>query len=96
MALAVNVDKKPLLGMTATAIEHIFHAPDTPFWTGRVMDLLFDGLDVDCSSQEYAAKATCAILGSGDVAAIKVIDPEHLKFAMMSGVDILIAQFNHR
>lgn len=89
MALAVNIDKKPLLGMTAKAIEHIFHSPETPFWTGPAMDLLFNGLDVDCSSPEFAAKATCSVLASGDVAAIRIIDADHLKFAMMAGVSYI-------
>lgn len=86
MALAVNVDKKPLLDMTASAIKNLFHDPETPFWTGRVMDLLFDGFDIDCSSQEFSAQATCSVLASGDVQAIRVISKEHLKFSMMGGV----------
>lgn len=86
MALAVNVDKKPMLPVVANAIKGIFHEPTTPFWTGRVMDLLFDGFDVDCSSQEFAAQATCSVLGSGDVQAIKIISEDLLKFSMLGGV----------
>lgn len=88
MSLAVNVDKKPLLGMTDKAIKYLFNSPETPFWTGRVMDLLFNGFDIDCSSSEFEAKATCSVLASGDVAAIRVIDENHLKFSMMGGVSI--------
>lgn len=42
MALAVNVDRQELLPMVADVIEIMFK-PSTPFWTGRVMDVLFDG-----------------------------------------------------
>lgn len=86
MALAVNIDKKPMLPVAANAINQIFHDPVDPFWTGRVMDLLFDGVDVDCSSSHFEAQATCSVLGSGDVQAIRVIDEKLLKFSMLGGV----------
>lgn len=89
MTLAVNVDKKPLLGMTASALNAIFHNPSMPFWTGPVMDLLFDGFDIDCSSEDFAAKATCAVLASGDVQAIRVVNETSLKFSLMGGVSDL-------
>lgn len=86
MALAVNIDKKPMLPVAAKAIDQIFHEPVDPFWTGRVMDLLFDGVDVDCSSSHFEAKATCSVLGNGDVQAIRIISEDLLKFSMLGGV----------
>lgn len=37
----------------------VFHNPTSVFMRVKVMDLLFDGVDVDCSSQEFSAKAVC-------------------------------------
>lgn len=93
MALAVNVDKKPMLSMISNAINKIFHDPIDPFWTGRVMDLLFDGINVDCSSENFDAKATCSVLGSGEVQAIRVINNELFKFSMLRGVSYNLHSF---
>lgn len=86
MPLAVNVDKKPMLGMAAQALRAMFHDPATPFWTGRAMDLLFDGLDIDCSSTDFAAQGTCAVLASGEVQSVRVINETSLKMSLMGGV----------
>lgn len=86
MPLAINVDKKPMLSMAAEAIQAIFKNPATPFWTGRVMDLLFDGFDIDCSSTDFAAQGTCAVLASGDVQGVRVINETSLKLSLMGGV----------
>lgn len=40
-----------MLPLVASAIKEIFHNPDTIFIRVKVMDLLFRGVDVDCSSQ---------------------------------------------
>lgn len=89
MALAVNVDKKPMLPIISKAINQIFHDPVDPFWSGRVMDLLFDGIDVDCSSASFEAMATCSVLGSGEVQAIRVINDDLYKFSMIGGVSYI-------
>lgn len=88
MALAVNVDKKPMLPLIAKAIDQLFHEPKDIFWTGRVMDVLFDGVPIDCSSFEFAATAACAVFKSGDVKAIRQIDDDNLMFSLFAGVSM--------
>lgn len=43
LALTVNVNRQGLLRMISEVIETMFK-PTTPFWTGRAMDLFFDGI----------------------------------------------------
>lgn len=86
MALAVNVDKKPMLPLVSDAINGIFHHPKTPFWTGRAMDYLFDGIEIDCTSEEFAAKATCAVFESGEVKAIQPVRENIFKFSLFGAV----------
>nr|QGW45470.1 sensory neuron membrane protein 1d [Bradysia odoriphaga] len=88
MALATNVDKKPMLPLVSKAIDGIFHNPTNPFWTGRVMDYLFDGIEIDCTSEEFEAKATCSVFGSGEVKAIQPTDRENIyKFSIFGAVN---------
>lgn len=86
MALAVNVDKQPMLPIIVKAIDQLFHEPKDMFWTGRVMDVLFDGIPIDCSSDDFAASAACSVFKSGDVKAVRQIDDDHFKFSLFAGV----------
>lgn len=52
------------------AIKEIFHQPTTAFWTGKVMDLLFNGFDVDCKSEDFNAKTVCSVFDAGEVEAV--------------------------
>lgn len=88
MALATNVDKKPMLPLVNDAINGIFHHPKDPFWTGRVMDYLFDGIEIDCTSKEFAAEATCAIFASGEVKPIQPLRENFFKFSLFGAVSI--------
>lgn len=89
MALAVNVDKKPMLPVIVSAVNHLFHNPADAFWTGRVMDLLYDGIPIDCSSDDFNAAAVCSIFESGDVSAIRRVDDTTYKFSFFAGVRIV-------
>lgn len=88
MALAVNVDKKPMLPLVADAINGIFHNPKDPFWTGRVMDYLFDGIEIDCTSENFAVKGTCSVFATGEVKAIQPLREDFYKFSVFGGVSI--------
>lgn len=90
MALAVNVDKKPMLPLVNGAINGIFHHPKHPFWTGRVMDYLFDGIEIDCTSEDFEAKATCSIFETGEVKAVQPLRENFYKFSLFGAVSILI------
>lgn len=88
MALAVNVDKQAMLPAIAAALTVIFHEPADPFWTGRVMDLLYDGIPIDCSSDDFSAKAICSQFENPDMKAVKKVDDTTYKFSFFGGVSI--------
>lgn len=91
MLLATNVDKQPMLGLVDKAIKELFHDPKDMFWTGRVMDILFDGITIDCSSDAFEAKAVCSVFESGEVKAVKPINDTHYSFSLFSAVSISIS-----
>lgn len=86
MLMAVNVDKKPMVGLVAKSINEMFHHPKDMFWTGRVMDVLFDGIPIDCSSEAFEAKAACSVFQSGEVPAIKPVNDTHFSFSLFAAV----------
>lgn len=73
--------------MAKEAIDQIFHEPQDMFWTGRVMDVLFRGIPIDCSNTEqFQAKAVCGVFESGEVKAIKKHNDTHFEFSLFQAV----------
>lgn len=60
------------------------------------MDILFDGILLDCSSSDFNSKAACSVFEGGDVKAVWPADePEaHFKFAIFGGVIILRVHYS--
>lgn len=94
MALGVNVEKAPLLPMIRDAINEIFHNPKDAFWTGRVMDYLFDGIEIDCSSEETAAKAVCLNFDTDEAKAIERVREGVYKFSVFGTVSQFYVNIN--
>lgn len=84
MLLATNYEKKPFLPKVDVAIKNLFNNPADGFFTGRAMDVLFDGVPIDCSSTEDTTAAICLQLE--DMSAIKRIDDKHFAFSILGGV----------
>lgn len=84
--LSLNVDKKGMLGPISGAINAMFHDPPDPFFTGRVMDIAYDGVEIDCSTDHPVAKAMCASFASGSQPAVRKIDDQHFAFSLFAGV----------
>lgn len=83
----MNVDRAGMLPFISKAVNIIFHNPKSIFWTGKAIDILFDGIPIDCSSTDFNSKATCSVFGSGDVKSIqKTDDPDVYKFSLFGGV----------
>lgn len=65
------------------ALTQIFR-PKTPFLTASVMDILFNGVGIDCSSEEFEASSFCGAMENEK--AIKVVNDTYLKFSVLGGV----------
>lgn len=87
--LTVNVDRAPMLPLISKAVDLIFHSPQHIFWTGRAMDIMFDGILLDCSSSDFNSKAACSVFEGGEVKAVWPADEpdSHFKFAIFGGVN---------
>lgn len=84
MYLTVNYDRQPLLEMVDGAIIKLFNNPTDPFFTGRVWDILFDGVAVDCSDDDDTVKAIC--LNFEPEKAFRKVDDGHYAFSLFAGV----------
>lgn len=82
--LATNVDKQPMLSMVEGGMKSLFNDPPDTFFTGRVMDLLYDGILVDCTKTDQVATALC--LNFENEKAFKKLDNGFMKFSMFGGV----------
>lgn len=73
------------LRFSAKAVDSIFHKPDSVFVKATVREILWTGLPVDCSVQDFAGKAVCGILREDDSALLKD-GPDNYKFALFGPV----------
>lgn len=69
--------------MAIDALTQIFN-PTSPFLTARIMDILFDGLAIDCSGDSFLVKSVCVQMK--EQSAIRSINATHLAFSLFSGV----------
>lgn len=68
------------------AIREIFHEPTDVFWTGRAMDLMFNGIQIDCDVTNSLAKIACREIRDRNDPTFKSLDNGKLMFAMFAGV----------
>lgn len=69
--------------LAAKAIMDIFK-PKSPFLTATVMDILFEGIGIDCSSDEFEAKSFCNLMENEK--AIKIVNDTYLTFSILGAV----------
>lgn len=58
------------------------------------MDILFDGVAIDCSSEEFEASSVCSALGNEK--AIKTVNDTHLSFSVLGGVSCFNDNVNRK
>ena len=88
MILSVNVDRPELLTFIQTAVNGLLHNPQDIFFTGRLWDLLYDGVVLDCSSEDFEVNAVCSEFDSGDYAEIRRINETAFSFSMFGNVSL--------
>lgn len=71
--------------MAIKALTQIFK-PTTPLLTARIMDILFDGIAIDCSGGDdnFIVKSTCVQMK--ERSGIRSVNATHLAFSLLGGV----------
>lgn len=86
MGLTVHFEFRQFLHVASTAIKEIFHEPKDAFWTGKAMDLLFNGIDIDCSTTNPLAKLACSEIRKSKNQMIQKVNRTQMKFSILGGV----------
>uniref|UniRef100_A0A182JIH4 Sensory neuron membrane protein 1 n=1 Tax=Anopheles atroparvus TaxID=41427 RepID=A0A182JIH4_ANOAO len=77
--LMVQRDREAMLPLVTKGINILFNPLESAFLKVRIMDVLFDGIYIDCSSPDFAAKALCSGLDSEG--AVSPHNDTHYKFS---------------
>lgn len=86
MILGINVDREEILPMIETAIQYILDKPSNIYYSGKAIDILFNGITLDCSSEEYEVSAICSEFSSGQYTQIKPINDTAYSFSLFGNV----------
>lgn len=86
LLLTINIDKKPMLPLITKSVDQVFHNPIDIFWQGKVLDILFDGIPVDCSGDSFEAQAVCSVFSTGEVKAVTPYNETFYKFSLFASV----------
>ncbi|XP_055374670.1 sensory neuron membrane protein 1-like [Condylostylus longicornis] len=86
LSVAVKRDQAPMMPLVSEAINTMFPV-EKPFYTAPFMDLFFNGIPVDCSSEVFAVKAVCTQFATGEVKGGVKYNETHYVFSLMGGAN---------
>ncbi|XP_058061742.1 sensory neuron membrane protein 1 [Anopheles bellator] len=78
--LSVQRDREAMMPLVTKGVNIMFEPLESAFLKVRIMDLLFDGILIDCSSHDFAAKALCS--GMDSEGALSPHNETHFKFSL--------------
>lgn len=84
----ININRKDLVPFISRAIDGVLHNPQDIFFTGRLFTFLYDGIFIDCTSNDFEVTATCNELDGGDYPEVTRHNETTFKFAMFSHVSL--------
>ncbi|XP_053671092.1 sensory neuron membrane protein 1 [Anopheles nili] len=77
--LTVQRDREAMMPLVKKGLNLLFDPLESAFLRVRIMDLLFDGIYIDCSSQDFSVKALCS--GMDSEGAVTPYNETHYKFS---------------
>lgn len=86
MVNTVARTKPGMLTLVSKAINSIYKTPDSIFVTAKAMDILFDGVVINCGVKDFAGKAVCTQLKESPD--LRHVTDDDLAFSFMAPVII--------
>lgn len=84
--MTVHFEFRQFMRVAKSAIKEIFHDPTDVFWTGRAMDLLFHGIQIDCDVNKAMAQVVCDEIRDRKDPRFRLLDNGKMMFSMFGGV----------
>lgn len=94
IGLTVHFEYRQFLHVASTAIKEIFHGPADAFWTGKAMDLLYNGIEIDCSTKHPLAKLACNEIRKNKNPMIQKMNRTQMKFSILGGVSLIHSAYS--
>lgn len=80
-----------MLARIQQGVNNLFHNPTDAFFTGRAMDVLFYGVEFDCTPIDPITSAICNALEENR--SVRKIDKTLFSFTMLGGVSFSFSSF---
>lgn len=77
-----------MLSLASKALTTIFRNPETAFLTVKVKDILFDGVLINCTVTDFAAKAVCTQL-KAEAEGLKFQTETEYLFSLLGPVSVI-------
>lgn len=75
-----------MLNMIGKALNGIFDNPPDVFMRVRALDILFEGMSINCARTEFAPKAVCTALKKDAPSGLVIGENNQFKFSIFGGV----------
>lgn len=71
-----------MLSFVTHGMDLIFNNPKSAFLTAKAWDILYDGVPINCSETEFAAKVICSALQSEMKDSVEIVNKTELRLSM--------------